>query len=331
MTKSNSAGGASFPGRIYNSITDTIGATPLVRVERLARQAGCGAEILAKCEFFNPLSSVKDRIGLAMIEAAERSGDLEPGGVMVEPTSGNTGIALAFVAAAKGYRLILTMPESMSLERRKMLLLLGAEVVLTPAAKGMKGAIERAGELAESIEGAFMPQQFNNPANPDIHERTTAEEIWADTEGRVDVVISGVGTGGTLTGVGRVLKARGKDIKMIAVEPEDSPVLSGGVPGPHKIQGIGAGFVPGVLDEGLIDEVLQIANETAFAMARKAARVEGLAVGISSGAALAAALEVGARDEMAGKVIVTVLPSSAERYLSTALFDGLGDSLAARP
>ncbi len=325
MTPPISVAGASPRGRIYDRITDTIGATPLIRVRRLADDAGCKAEILAKCEFFNPLGSVKDRIGLAMIEAAEKSGDLKPGGVMVEPTSGNTGIALAFVAAAKGYRLILTMPESMSLERRKMLLLLGAEVVLTPAEKGMKGAIERAGELAEAIDGAFMPQQFNNPANPDVHERTTAEEIWTDTAGRVDAVISGVGTGGTITGVGRVLKARKKDIKMIAVEPEDSPVLSGGIPGPHKIQGIGAGFVPGVLDRGLIDEVLRIANETAFAMARKAARAEGLAVGISSGAALAAALEVGARDEMAGKVIVAVLPSFAERYLSTALFEGLGD------
>ncbi|HEC90590.1 MAG TPA: cysteine synthase A [Alphaproteobacteria bacterium] len=325
MAKSASAAGVSPRGRIYDRITDTIGATPLIRIGRLAREAGCKAEILAKCEFFNPLGSVKDRIGLAMIEAAEKSGDLKPGGVMVEATSGNTGIALAFVAAAKGYRLILTMPESMSLERRKMLLLLGAEIVLTPAEKGMKGAIERAEELAAASEGAFVPRQFDNSANPDIHERTTAEEIWADTAGRVDAVISGVGTGGTLTGVGRALKARKKDIKMIAVEPEDSPVLSGGVPGPHKIQGIGAGFIPAVLDQGLIDEVLRIANETAFAMARKAAHTEGLAVGISSGAALAAALEVGARDEMAGKVIVTVLPSFAERYLSTALFDGLGD------
>ncbi|HEC90859.1 MAG TPA: cysteine synthase A [Alphaproteobacteria bacterium] len=325
MTPSISVAGASPRGRIYDQITDTIGATPLIRIGRLAREAGCKAEILAKCEFFNPLSSVKDRIGLAMIEAAERSGDLKPGGVMVEATSGNTGIALAFVAAAKGYGLILTMPESMSLERRKMLLLLGAEIVLTPAEKGMKGAIERAEELAAATEGAFVPRQFNNPANPDVHERTTAEEIWTDTAGRVDAVISGVGTGGTLTGIGRALKARKADVRMIAVEPEDSPVLSGGVPGPHKIQGIGAGFVPAVLDQSLIDEVLRIANETAFAMARKAARVEGLAVGISSGAALAAALEVGARDEMAGKVIVAVLPSLAERYLSTALFDGLGD------
>ncbi len=325
MAKSASAAGVSPRGRIYDRITDTIGATPLIRIGRLAHEAGCKAEILAKCEFFNPLGSVKDRIGLAMIEAAEKSGDLKPGGVMVEATSGNTGIALAFVAAAKGYRLILTMPESMSLERRKMLLLLGAEIVLTPAEKGMKGAIERAEELAAAIEGAFVPRQFNNSANPDVHERTTAEEIWVDTAGRVDAVISGVGTGGTLTGVGRALKARKKDIKMIAVEPEDSPVLSGGAPGPQKIQGIGAGFIPAVLDQGLIDEVLRIANETAFAMARKAAHTEGLAVGISSGAALAAALEVGARDEMAGKVIVTVLPSFAERYLSTALFDGLGD------
>ncbi|HEC90530.1 MAG TPA: cysteine synthase A [Alphaproteobacteria bacterium] len=325
MAKTISAAGASPRGRIYDSITDTIGATPLIRVGRLADDAGCKAEILAKCEFFNPLGSVKDRIGLAMITAAEKSGDLKPGGVMVEATSGNTGIALAFVAAAKGYKIILTMPESMSLERRKMLLLLGAEVVLTPAEKGMKGAIERAGELAAATEGAFMLQQFNNPANPDIHERTTAEEIWTDTAGLVDAVISGVGTGGTLTGVGRVLKARKADVKMIAVEPEDSPVLSGGIPGPHKIQGIGAGFAPAVLDLDLIDEVLRIANGTAFAMARKAARTEGLAVGISSGAALAAALEVGLRDDMAGKVIVAVLPSFAERYLSTALFDGLGD------
>jgi len=317
-------GNVTFRGRVYDSITGTIGATPLVRVSRLAEDAGCKADILAKCEFFNPLGSVKDRIGLAMIEAAERSGELKPGGVMVEPTSGNTGIALAFAAAARGYRLILTMPESMSMERRKMLALLGAEIVLTPADKGMKGAIARAEEILAGTEGAYMPQQFNNPANPEIHRRTTAEEIWADTGGTVDAVISGVGTGGTLTGVGEVLKERKPDVKMIAVEPEDSPILSGGVPGPHKIQGIGAGFVPGVLKESLIDEVLQIGNETAFAMARKAARLEGLPGGISSGAALAAALEVGLRPEMEGKAIVAILPSFAERYLSTALFEGLG-------
>jgi cysteine synthase A len=267
---------------------------------------------------------VKDRIGLAMVEAAEADGSLTPGATLVEPTSGNTGIALAFVCAAKGYRLILTMPESMSVERRKMLVLLGAEIDLTPAAKGMSGAVARAEELVKEIDGAVMLQQFENPANPEIHRRTTAEEIWADTGGKVDVVISGVGTGGTLTGIGSVLKERNPEIKMIAVEPEDSPVLSGGMPGPHKIQGIGAGFVPGILDRGLIDEVLQIGNETAFATARRTARLEGLPGGISTGAALAAALEVAARPEMEGKTIIAILPSFAERYLSTPLFEGLG-------
>ena len=312
-----------FRGRIYDSIIDTIGATPLVRLHRLAQQAGAEADILAKCEFFNPFDSVKDRIGVSMIEAAEAAGRMKPGTVMVEPTSGNTGIALAFVCAAKGYRLILTMPESMSIERRKMLKLLGAELELTPAAQGMRGAIAKAEEIVGSLPDAFIPQQFQNPANPEIHRRTTAEEIWKDTDGAVDVVVSGIGTGGTLTGVGSVLKRRRPELKMIAVEPEDSAVLSGGPPGSHRIQGIGAGFVPDILDTSLIDEIIRIGNETAFQNAREAARLEGLAVGISSGAALAAALEVGARPTMAGKTIVVVLPDFAERYLSTPLFDGL--------
>ena len=312
-----------FRGRIYQSIVDTIGATPLVRMGRLAEAEGCHADLVAKLEFFNPLASVKDRIGLAMIAAAEAEGKVGPGSVIVEPTSGNTGIALAFVAAARGYSCILVMPDSMSHERRKMLLLLGAELVLTPAAEGINGSIARAEQIVADTANAFMPQQFENPANPEIHRLTTAEEIWNDTAGKVDVVVAGVGTGGTLTGVGEVLKARKPEVRMIAVEPEDSSVLSGGPPGPHKIQGIGPGFVPDILDTGLIDEILPIANETAMAMARKAAQIEGLPCGISSGAALTAALEVGARPEMAGKLIVTVLPSFAERYLSTALFEGL--------
>ena len=313
-----------FRGKIYDSILDTIGATPLVRVRRLAAEFGVKADIVGKLEFFNPLSSVKDRIGLAMIEAAERDGKIEPGKTtLIEPTSGNTGIALAFVAAAKGYRLILTMPESMSVERRKMLKLLGAELELTPASEGMKGAIRKAEELATTTPNAFITQQFKNPANPEIHRNTTAEEIWRDTDGKADILISGVGTGGTLTGVGEVIKARKPDFKVIAVEPEDSPVLSGGLPGPHKIQGIGAGFVPDILKSELIDEVLRISNQRAFEIARKAARVEGLAVGISSGAALAAAIEVGQRPENEGKLIVVIIPSFAERYLSTALFEGL--------
>ncbi|MGP1394367.1 MAG: cysteine synthase A [Inquilinaceae bacterium] len=312
-----------FRGRIYESILDTIGATPLVRVKRLQAEYGVKADILAKLEFFNPLSSVKDRIGLAMIESLESSGKLKPGGVLIEPTSGNTGIALAFVAAAKGYRLILTMPESMSVERRKMLKLLGAELHLTPAPLGMKGAIARAEELIAETPGALMPQQFKNTANPEIHRRTTAEEIWRDTDGGVDILISGVGTGGTLTGVGSVIKARKPSFKIVAVEPEDSPVLSGGQPGPHKIQGIGAGFVPDILNADLIDEVVQIGNARSFEMARKVALLEGLPAGISSGAALAAAIEVGSRPENAGKQIVAIIPSIAERYLSTALFDGL--------
>lgn len=307
-------------GRIYDSILQTIGDTPLVRVGRMAKDAHCVGEILAKLEFFNPLSSVKDRIALSMVEAAEASGKVNLKSVLVEPTSGNTGIALAFVCAAKGYRLILTMPESMSLERRKMLQFLGAELELTPAAKGMKGAIEKAQEIVDSTPGALMLQQFQNPANPAIHRATTAEEIWRDTEGKVDVFIAGVGTGGTITGVGSVLKQRNPAIKIIAVEPEDSPVLSGGKPGPHKIQGIGAGFVPDILDRSVIDEVLTISNETAFKTARAAAKLEGIPMGISSGATLAAALEVGAWPDMKGKRIVVIIASTAERYLSTDLF-----------
>ena len=321
----NDADGApEFRGKIYESILDTIGATPLVRVKRLIAGTDVKADIVCKLEFFNPLSSVKDRIGLAMIEAMEAEGAIAPGkSVLVEPTSGNTGIALAFVAAAKGYRLILTMPESMSIERRKMLKLLGAELHLTEAAKGMKGAIARAEEILASEPGAVMPQQFKNLANPAIHRRTTAEEIWRDTDGQVDILISGVGTGGTLTGVSEVIKPRRPSFRTIAVEPEDSPILSGGQPGPHKIQGIGAGFVPDILNTGMIDEVVQVSNERAFETARRAARLEGLPGGISSGAALAAAMEVGSRPENEGKMIVAIIPSIAERYLSTALFEGL--------
>ncbi|MEE3626356.1 cysteine synthase A [Nitrospirillum sp. BR 11752] len=316
--------GAAFRGRVYDSILDTVGATPLVRLRRLAAAHGVKADIIGKCEFFNPLSSVKDRIGMAMIEAAEADGRISPDRtLLIEPTSGNTGIALAFVAAAKGYRLILTMPESMSVERRRMLKLLGAEIVLTPPAQGMKGAIAKAEELAAEAGDAYILQQFKNPANPEIHRRTTAEEIWTDTAGGVDFLISGVGTGGTLTGVASVIKERKPTFKAVAVEPEDSPVLSGGLPGPHKIQGIGAGFVPDILDTHLIDEVLRISNQRAFETARQVARLEGVAVGISSGAALAAALELGARPENEGKQIVVILPSFAERYLSTGLFDGL--------
>jgi cysteine synthase A len=281
------------------------------------------AELLGKCEFFNPLSSVKDRIGLAMIDQLEASGKLKPGGTLVEPTSGNTGIALAFVAAARGYRLILTMPESMSVERRKMLRLLGAELELTPAPRGMNGAIQRAEQLLKEIPNSIMPQQFSNPANPEIHRKTTAEEIWQDSGGKLDYFLAGVGTGGTITGVGEVLKQRLPGIKVIAIEPEDSPVISGGQPGPHKIQGIGAGFIPDNLNRAVIDEVLTVSNANAFAMARKVAKIEGLPVGISSGGALAAACELGRRDGMQGKRILVILPSFAERYLSTALFEGL--------
>jgi cysteine synthase A len=312
-----------FRGRIYDNLLQTIGATPLVRLSRLAKAENVKAEIVGKMEFFNPLASVKDRLGIAMIEYLEDKGVLKQDSVIIEPTSGNTGIALAFIAAAKGYRCILTMPESMSMERRKMLRLLGAELELTPAARGMSGAIARAEELLKEIPNSIIPQQFKNPANPEIHRRTTAEEIWKDCEGKVDAVVSGVGTGGTITGVGEVLKKRNPNLKMIAVEPEDSPVLSGGQPGPHKIQGIGAGFVPEILNREVIDEVLGVSNANAFAMARKVAKLEGLPVGISSGAALSAACELGQRPEYAGKRIVVIIPSFAERYLSTALFEGL--------
>ncbi len=310
-------------GRIYGSITETIGDTPLVRIGKLAAERGAVAEVLAKLEFFNPIASVKDRIGVAMIEALEASGKLKPGGTLVEPTSGNTGIGLAFAAAAKGYRLILTMPETMSVERRKMLAFLGAELVLTEAGKGMRGAIARAEELQREIKGAIIPQQFQNPANPAIHRATTAEEIWNDTEGKVDVLVSGVGTGGTVTGVGQLLKSRNPALHVVAVEPEDSPVLSGGQPGPHKIQGIGAGFVPDILDRGVIDEIITVGNQTAFDMSRRLARKEGIPGGISSGAAMAAAIEVACRPAMKGKRVVVIIPSFAERYISSALFEGL--------
>jgi len=314
---------AGFRGQIYDSFLDTIGATPVVRLSKLAKAENVKAELLGKCEFFNPLSSVKDRIGLAMIENAEASGAIEPGGTLVEPTSGNTGIALAFVAAAKGYRLILTMPESMSIERRKMLRLLGAELELTPAARGMSGAIQRAEQLVKEIPNAIIPQQFSNPANPEIHRKTTAEEIFKDCGGKLDYFVSGVGTGGTITGVGEVLKPRIPGLKVIAIEPEDSPVISGGQPGPHKIQGLGAGFIPENLHRDVIDEVLTVSNANAFAMARKVARIEGMPIGISSGAALTVACELGRRPGMEDKRILVILPSSAERYLSTALFEGL--------
>ncbi len=300
-----------------------MGDTPLVRLPRLSAEFGAKADVLAKLEFFNPLSSVKDRIGIAMIEALEQSGKLKPGGTIIEPTSGNTGIALAFVGAAKGYKVILVMPESMSVERRKMLLILGAKLELTPAEKGMRGAVNRATELVEQTPGAVMPQQFENSANPAIHRISTAEEIWNDTNGAVDVVVSGVGTGGSISGIGEVLKARKPSVKMIAIEPEASPILSGGEPGPHKIQGIGAGFVPAILDRAVIDGVETVSNDAAFAMARKSAQIEGLPVGISSGAALEVAFRLAAREEYAGKTIVAIIPSFAERYLSTALFEGL--------
>jgi cysteine synthase A len=312
-----------FRGRIYGSIVETIGATPVVRLAKLAADAGVKAEILAKCEFFNPLSSVKDRIGLSMIEALEKQGRLDKDTVVVEPTSGNTGIGLAFVCAAKGYRLILTMPESMSVERRKMLRLLGAQLELTPADKGMNGAIQRAEALLQTLPKAVMPQQFKNPANPEVHVRTTAEEIWRDLDGRLDAMVAGVGTGGTFTGCAQVLKPRLPHLRMIAVEPEESPVLSGGVPGRHLIQGIGAGFIPDIMNTEAIDEIVRIPSHAALAMARKVAALEGMPVGISSGAALAAALQVGARADMAGKRVLVVLPSSAERYISTALFEDM--------
>jgi len=306
--------------RLFGDVTWTVGRTPLVRINRIIRT---DARVYAKLEYFNPLSSVKDRIGVAMIAAAEREGRLAPQTTIIEPTSGNTGLGLAFVAAAKGYRLILTMPESMSVERRRLLTVLGAHLELTPAEEGMKGAIARAAELVEEIADAFMPNQFDNPANPEIHRRTTAEEIWADTEGLVDALVAGVGTGGTITGVADVIKRRRGSFQAIAVEPAGSPVLSGGQAGPHAIQGIGAGFVPNVLDRSLIDEVVQVEDGQAFEWARRAAREEGLLVGISSGAALAAAHTIASRKQMAGKLIVVVIPSCAERYLSTRLFDGI--------
>jgi len=305
-------------GRIYDSIIDTIGGTPLVRLNRLIPKDH--ATVAVKCEFFNPLSSVKDRIGVAMIEAGERAGKIDKETVIVEPTSGNTGIGLAFVAAAKGYRLILTMPDNMSLERRKLLRGYGADLVLTPAAERMPGAIKKAEEIAAEIPNSWIPQQFKNPANPEIHRRTTAEEIWNDTDGKVDILIAGVGTGGTITGVAEVIKPRKPSFKAIAVEPEGSPVLSGGQAGPHKIQGIGAGFVPDVLNIGIIDEIVQVSNDAAFETARRLAKEEGLLVGISSGAAAYAALQVARRPENAGKLIVFIAPSNGERYLSTPLF-----------
>ncbi len=311
-------------GRIYENIGETIGDTPLVRAPRLSEKHGARADVLLKLEFFNPIASVKDRIGVAMIEAMEADGRIKSGTTIVEPTSGNTGIALAFVCASRGYRCVLTMPETMSLERRKMLALLGAEVFLTPKEQGINGALQKADELVHSIPGAVMPGQFSNPANPEIHRRTTAEEIWRDTGGKVDVVVCGVGTGGTLTGCGNVLKKRRPGLRMVAVEPEVSPVLSGGQPGPgNMIQGIGAGFIPEVLDTRLIDEVIAVSNADALSMAREAARVEGIPVGISSGAALVAAYKVAARPEMQSRMIVTIIPSFAERYISTALFEGI--------
>ena len=311
-------------GRIYDSIIDTVGDTPIVRLDKLAKEKGVEANLLAKLEFFNPTSSVKDRIGVAMIETLESQGKITPGKtVLIEPTSGNTGIGLAFAAAAKGYHLILTMPETMSVERRKMLKLLGAELVLTEGAKGMKGAIAKANELAAETPNSVIPQQFENLANPEIHRKTTALEIWNDTNGKVDIFVSGIGTGGTITGVGQVLKAHNPKVHIVAVEPEGSPVLSGGAPGPHKIQGIGAGFAPAILDTHVYDEVIQVSNDDAFAYARLVAKLEGVPVGISSGAALAAAVALGRRPENKGKNIVIILASFAERYLSTALFDGL--------
>ena len=310
-------------GRVYGSILETVGNTPIVRVPRLAAEEDLEADLLLKLEFFNPLASVKDRIAIGMITALEQEGKIKPGSVLVEPTSGNTGIGLAFVAASRGYRLILTMPDSMSIERRKMLAILGAELVLTPKEEGITGTLNKAAELLASIDGAVMPSQFENPANPAIHEATTAEEIWRDTGGKVDAVIAGIGTGGTFTGCARVLKSKKPGLKMFAVEPEDSPVLAGGEPGPHMIQGIGAGFVPDNMDKSLMDAAIQVSNEDALAMSRRLAKTEGIPVGISSGAALTAGLRVAKMPEMKGKTVVVIIPSFAERYVSTALFEGL--------
>jgi cysteine synthase A len=325
VKSSTSAGSARAPGRgrVFGSITETIGDTPIVRLNRLPQTRGVKADILAKLEFFNPISSVKDRIGVSMIDAMEAAGAITPDTVLIEPTSGNTGIALAFVAAARGYRLILVMPDSMSIERRKMLALLGAELELTPASIGMKGCIARAEELAAQHKKSIIPQQFKNPANPAIHRKTTAEEIWNDTQGNIDVFVAGVGTGGTITGVGQVLKPRKPSLRIVAVEPVESAVLSGGQPSPHKIQGIGAGFIPDILDRSVIDEVATVNSQEALDTARAVARLEGIPCGISSGAAIAAACTIGARPEMAGKSIVVIVPSFAERYLSTVLFEGL--------
>jgi cysteine synthase A len=310
-------------GRVYDSIVDAFGDTPIVKLRRLPEQNGVKATILAKLEYFNPAASVKDRIGAAMVIAMEKAGVINQDTVLIEPTSGNTGIALAFVAASRGYRLKLVMPESMSIERRKMLAFLGAEIVLTPAAQGMKGAIATAEELVRSTPNSVMPQQFKNLANPEIHRRTTAEEIWNDTNGNIDIFVAGVGTGGTITGVGQVLKPRKPSLRVVAVEPMESPVLSGGQHSPHKIQGIGAGFVPDILDRSVIDEIVKIDSATAIATSRALARTEGIPAGISSGAAIAAALELGKRPENVGKTILAIIPSFAERYLSTALFEGI--------